>query len=291
MRATFPFRGLPLLVLGACASGPAPESRIDSLQVLAITTDRPEAAPGEILNTAFYVANPEGLDYTLLTWTCTAGSDGCLEAESFGTEPSGVWTGLTRSAPTEQSPAAVGALFIPEQFAAFVDETPIPLISIWALACEPGACPILDILEEAEAEDGPAREEVRAALSDPEEMLKGQAFDTQSLGLRRQLVSNRPTEERPENPTVDCPDGLEGARGDTPLKCEVSGDFSSYAATFAYTTAGGFEPYTVPLYPKDTEAEHTWIPEKQASEGEAWVVITDASGGMGIWSGPVSGGP
>ncbi len=134
---------------------------------------------------------------------------------------------------------------------ALLVQQPVPT-QHWTLVCEPGLC------------DNP---EVR---SDAGALLEELPRQGVSLGLR--WLQLAPLGHA--NPTITC-------EGDTALSCLIEGDFSEYSAVHPYSTSGGFEEELVEVGPGDTEVSLTWFPDEE--EAEAWVVLVDGQGGVGVW--------
>ena len=191
--------------LGAagCAMGPALETQLTVLRVVATTAEPPEAGPGEVVALRHYIHDAPGDGLDVLTWTCTAlGPPGspCAEAEA------GVAPTVRRDAPAVLDEV----LFVPPALAAFLPEgKALPLTNAWILACSPGECPIIDRAEAA-AGDAEATAALWETLADPLTFMADLPLETASLSYRPLLVSTRAPAERVQNPTLACAVG-EGA--------------------------------------------------------------------------------
>ncbi len=270
-----------MILLLACANGPAPETLIDELRAVAVLAEPPEASAGETVALDAVMVDPLEEGFEVLTWTCTSTGEDCLE--SSGEER---WTGLSLVDDPESDTIST-TYTVPEALSSALSEEPLPLVGHWTLACVPGLCPVFDL---ARADD---TEALREALSDPTAWLAELPFEGVSLSLRTLYLSTREDGERLENPTVTCePEGgeLTATAGDSLLfTCAVSGDFELEAGLWGYTTAGGWGLDFTPLTSAETVQDYRWFaPEEGGSTVPIWVVIIDGRGGVGLWSGAVA---
>jgi hypothetical protein len=177
--------------------GPALETQLTVLRVVATTAEPPEAGPGEVVALRHYIHDAPGDGLDVLTWTCTAlGPPGspCAEAEA------GVGPTVRRDAPAVLDEV----LFVPPALAAFLPEgKALPLTNAWILACSPGECPIIDRAEAA-AGDAEATAALWETLADPFTFMADLPLETASLSYRPLLVSTRAPAERVQNPTLAC---------------------------------------------------------------------------------------
>jgi hypothetical protein len=274
-----------LLAVG-CAMGPSPETLVDELRVLHIDAP-PEVLPGELAPVQAVVVEPEAAPYEVAVWSCTRGPEGCIEATGAG------WaTPVARGdASGESLLAHLTDVAVNPALAGFVDEEPIPLLSLFALACAPGVCPLFEV------EPGSADEE--ALLADPFAMLQDLPMEGVSLATRTLSVSTRADGERHANPDeVSCKlDGelseVDGGRR-VPLKCRARGAFDGEAAFYGYSLVGGWEGQSSAIGAADgaVSIPYAWVapPEDpKPSEGEpaVWpepllVVAVDGLGGVGL---------
>ncbi|MCP4809145.1 MAG: hypothetical protein GY913_12975 [Proteobacteria bacterium] len=255
-----------ILLMLACA-GPSEDTLIDELRVLAILAEAPEAAPGQTLAVETVVVDPFE-DHQLLQWTCTSLAPGtCLEADEE------TWEDLTVDEP-------VTDFTISPALAAVAGDEPLPLVSRWALACEPGACPFLDGLS------GSIPDDLRADLQDPAELLRDLPLEGVSLAVQPVDVSTRT--DMAENPAVTCTGPSEAKPGETvDFECEVAGGFQEDAAIWGYTSAGAWIGASMPLAPDDTSATYSWVAPDAEQQVELWLVVTDGGRGTAVWSAPL----
>ncbi len=262
-----------LLLLIACG-GPDEDTLIDELRVVSITAEPPEVAPGGTSMLTATVADPAGTGPDVLVWTCTNFGDGCLEAAAPG-------MGTTVGALTDGQ--LVTDRTAPMELAGIVGDgvTVLPVFT-WALACEPGLCPIIDLATAAPdpgTEDG---DTLATLLADPFTMMEDLPLLGTSLAFVTLSVSTRATPV--VNPTlIPTFDTVSAApEASATLGFDVVGG----AEIYGYTTLGGFEMdgYVV----VDGRAELVWFAPLEAEPGdvaELYVVVNGPDGGSALWRG------
>ncbi len=282
MSAFLPHRLLWAAFLGAatgCAGGPSPETRIDQLMVLAIDAP-PEVFPGETVDAAHWVVEPDDQAWLHASWTCTRGPDGCAE-EAFATES---WPGLVLA--EGQGNAVVSQpIAISPFLSEFVTDEPVPLVSVYSLACLPGVCPVLDTLH-----DGGFDEQVAADLANPFDWMADLSFANVALTVRTLSVSTRVPGERVSNPTItgcEAPSGAFSATTGQSLqvRCTFDGLPEERVSVFGYTTAGGWDGQEA-LNVDDGTFGYRWFAPKTPEDNiPLWLVLVDDDGGVAIWEG------
>lgn len=257
-----------LVLLLACTPGPDEETLVDEVRVVALTADPPEAAPGTEVALTAWVGDPEGVDPDVLLWTCLDLGKGCAEAAApgFGVTRGKAVDGVlatTRVAPAELAPLVADG------------ETVLP-VPTWVLACAPGLCPLVELVDAEPGSDAAA--EAAALLADPFGMMEDLPMEGVSLGFATLDVSTRAAPVT--NPSLGVVDGeVVAAPGG-----EVDLVFTTDAAeVWAYTTAGGFGMPAVA--PVDGAATHTWYAPEEAGEATLWAVALGAEGGATVWRG------
>lgn len=272
-----------------CSSGPAPETTLGDVRVVALDATTPEVAPGDEVALDALVADPKGGGTRLAMWTCTSiappgGDPACLES-AVGW---GVGTGAsTLIAGEPEAERFTASLVTPAALAGVLtDEFPALPVTVWALACRDDLCPVLDAIDAA-IDDGAVDDALAADLADPAAWLAGLPFDGVSLARRSIVVSNRPAEERNTNPvlTVEPPAAFSpDVAVDVVVEAE---DAEGDAITVApYTTAGGFGTILQLL----VEAQPSTLPLYGPADGDSvriYVTATDGVGGSASWSGDV----
>jgi len=271
-----------ILLATGCDMGPSPDTVVDELRVLATLAETPEALPGETVALETLIVAPDGASYDVLSWSCTFTGEGCLEASG-----STAWEGLSvAEGVTERW--STGSATVPQALGYLATEEPVPLVQIWTLACEPGLCPVIDAALAAPAAGSEGAARLQEWLTSPTEFLAELPFEGVSLGLRTLNVSTRGVDERATNPAVDCAvrQGFTSspeAEGVVPYECELSGELGEVAAAWGYTTAGGWGGASVPLLPGDTAFAYDWFAPDEPTAVDAWVIVTDGAGGVGIF--------
>ena len=266
-----------LLLIG-CSEGPNPETLIDELRIVASVAEPPEVGAGESVLLATTVADPVGAGFEVLTWTCTRLGEGCSEADlgdlaSWATiDPVDKWD--TATAERTISPA-VGALLS--------DELPELPVQVFALACEPGLCPVIDTVRSAPEPDSAAWDALADDLANPFDFMSTLPFEGVTLATRTLRISNRPVEERHVNPVLTVTE----VPGDVDPSDSVEVTFSVEGAAepilYGYSTAGGFGSSAVEVL--DGLAALTWFAPEEPGSAELFVVAQDELGGSAIWRG------
>ena len=266
------------LGLAACAMEGDPETTMRELRVLALTSVPAEPAPGETVILGVEVVDPLGEGADLAVWACTPVDGRCLEAGPPD-QPVGAFSFVARGVEARAS----GALTVPAALAFAIEEAPVDElpIALWALACVPGRCPVIDDLDAAPEAGSPAWAALIDTLSDPFGLAGGLPIAGTSLASRRLIVSNREAEERNAGPMIvpatEAVPQVE-AEGSTLLRVELSG------ATLVVptTTRGAFE-----FAAYDAEGEDTldlrWFGGDEPGEADIVVVAQDEAGAQAVW--------
>lgn len=269
------------VLLAACSSGANEETLVDELTVLGLAARPPEVGPGEELALDLLVVDPEDAGFDLMVWFCTAYSGGCFER---GPEPRPLseWASVTRDA----AQTTTATFTVPPEFALLLPSDDVSAVAIvWALACRPGLCPIMDRVEADPLPGYLSWNTTADALAAPTDLLAGTTFETANLALRRVTFSGRPPEDRNQPPTI--------ARvGETPLEVDAGGElvlsFETSDATLAwpYATGGGFE---YPRYAVSGNATSMrWFAPAEPGAYELFVFAEDDLGGEVWWQGTVT---
>lgn len=281
-------------LLLACSTGPSDETLVDELRVLATLTDPPEAQAGETVSTETLVVDPADAGYDLLSWPCTFTGEGCAEPEL--SELSGeVWAGLSLEQGRSGTDRYAGSTTLSPALSEALSDTPVPLVQLWTLACEPGLCPVIDLAASSPGAGSAEAESLQAALSDPPAQLEALPMEGVSLAVRWLHASTRPEGERLVNPTISCEvlsqdtDEPVVAPGEAlDFTCFLEGELTGFAGAWGYTTAGGWEGATYLLDPGVTLIDYVWFAPEEAPADPLvplWVLVVDGEGGVGLWEG------
>lgn len=263
-----PLTSTVLFMLVGCG-GPNDETLVDELRVLAMVPGAPEIAPGETTTLQTRVVDPEGLGGSALVWTCTYTGETCLEDE-VGRSPEVLPLGDGRLSTEVVASSALAAL---------ATEEPVPLVAVWALACQDGLCPILDAVEAGEAV--PADQ-----WADPFDWMDELPMQGVSLATISLDISTRPEGERHPAPSLSATPEIEAtAPGDTlPVDALAAGELGEEARIWAYATDGGFVS-TDERPDASGAATLDWVAPESVTEAEAWLVLVDGLGGTALWEG------
>ncbi len=268
-------RSLFLLSLLGCG-GPNEETLVSELRVMAVVVEPPEVAPGESVQITPVVLDPAAEGFETLVWTCTRLGPECLENEL----PLEVWATVTTGTTARTIPAELSAALSED-----LQEIPV---STWVLSCEVGLCPLFEAVQDPPEAGTDAYLALLADLADPTRWMDSLPQTGVSLGTKSFIVSQRPVEERNENPVPVLTEPLPevGQESRIVLHFEVEDQQSETPAAYGYATGGGFE-FTA----YDVEAgavDLAWVAPAEAGNVLLRVVFADGLGGNAVWEGDVS---
>ncbi|MCB9684734.1 MAG: hypothetical protein H6735_06845 [Alphaproteobacteria bacterium] len=181
-----------LLAWLGCGVPPPPPSLVQGVQVVAVTSSPPNPAELDPIGLDIWVADALGAGADVLVWSCTPVFGVCLESQAPGSAglPLTMWTatGTVRdhhvsvrtSWPTFHGVAlrfAETLLADPEVQALYPEAVEAldadPTLLVWALACAPGECPIIDDVRANPIGGSDAWKRVASQLADPARLLEG----------------------------------------------------------------------------------------------------------------------
>jgi hypothetical protein len=271
------------LLVGAVACGPdiSQPTVVDELTVLGLSARPPEVGPGDLLQLDVRVVDPDRVGFDLLVWLCTSDDYRCLEA---GPDPRPLdgWTRVIRGA----SPQETVLFPVPASFELLLPEPAVTVgFVVWALACAPGRCPIVDAVAAAPEAGSEAWSTVVERLSEPTSLIEGTTFEEANLSFRRLVFSTRPPEERNQPPVLL-------RVGDAPLEVETGGElvlsFTSVDALYLYPYATGGE-FQYRFYAMTGGAASlAWLAPELPGRFELFAFATDGLGGEVWWEGVVN---
>lgn len=269
-------RGLIALLVAGCQPFEADESLIDELQVLALVAEPPEVGPGEHLRLTVHTMDPQRDEVDLLVWFCTDLGEGCAERGDPG-QPLSSFAQVVRSAP-----AAAGLSFVvpPEVGYVLGGNVRVTTFVAWALACRPGACPLIEQVAADPAPGTETWEQVTAALAAPRDIVEGRGLTEASLAYRRLTLSIRSFEERNHNPILTF---LGRLPLEVPTDSTVVLPFDVFDASRAwnYASTGGFSD---DAYGVTTGAlSASWTAPAQVGSVSMLVIVDDGVGGSAVW--------
>ncbi|MFT5681869.1 MAG: hypothetical protein ACI8RZ_002787 [Myxococcota bacterium] len=284
-----------LLTLLACGAGERHPSVVEDLRILGIVAEPPEAYPGETVAITVLVADPKKRSSEVLIWTCGLYEGECAESLM----PFNDWAIVVELGMEEGRGDALGELVAESSELARVTRTvpsdaseilefinPIPVV-LYALACQPGLCPIIDDVKAAR-EAGIADSGLKERLSDPTLWMHTLPMEGVSLAGQQLVISDQPAELRNHNPTFD-PRFAEAY--EPVLRVPVGGELEVAFFTddpdaekvygYAYTTVGAFEERRVK---EEDNAVRNWLKGTEVGEGWVYMVFEDRDGGAAIWT-------
>jgi hypothetical protein len=317
--------------LAGCADPPLPNV-IRGIQVVAIEPLPAEPEPLEKLDLRVWVADGQGLGADVLVWVCTplVAQDGsielpseaelqsgsplqlegklrCVEAHPPGSKglPLSVWT---RTGTAGQGPDAApyfeaselgwplavsvadASFNIPEQYRG--------MMLVWALACAPGVCSLIDDVKINPQSESDAWKATSAALADPASWIEDLPRGQVSLAAKRVSVY-LPDETTPSTDpytgyttTVTTPTAMGPNRAptltaaalpaeqDRVVRLRVSDPDSDPVQIRTFVTAGG----AVATRQGDTGLGVMWHePVDLRRPADLFVVAEDGRGGTAVW--------
>jgi hypothetical protein len=283
------------LALLACGGGQRHPSVVEDTRILGIVAEPPEAQPGEDVRITVLVADPLLRGAEVLIWTCGLYEGECAESVM----PFADWAIVTA---LPVGPRLTGADVLTLRDAELVEVVrevpedaeeifaylnPIPVV-LYALACAPGLCPIIDEVKEARLL-GSASSDLKERLADPTLWMHTLPMAGVSLAAQQLVISDVAMELRNHNPIFDP---RFSAAYDPRLRVPAGGELEVAFFTddplggsvygYAYTTAGSFEERRVK---EDDNGIRNWLlaPDEPGT-GRVYMVFEDRDGGSAIWT-------
>ena len=260
---------LPSLV--GCAIGPDTSTLLADTQVVMVRSDPPALGAGQVATLETLIVDPQERGLEVMQWTCTFAGEGCLEPQ-FAMDESDPWPGLVY----EDSERFEGSVMASPALAEVLGPEPVPLLSIWTLACEPGLCPLMDAEGDALME----------GLESPADLLQDLPIYGVSLSQRRIRVAGVPLEAT--NPTIVCEGPSEGVvEEEMAFSCTVEGEFAEQAAVYGYANSGGWEGQSVQILNGAVELDYNYFPSEEPGPVDLYLVLQDGNGGSALWEATV----
>lgn len=176
------------VLLAGCASPPRAVTTIPGVQVVAIEAHPPQPAQFDTLVLDTWVADGIGGGADVLVWLCTPIDGLCIEGSPPGLAglPFSFWTRVSRADPrstTTNGWPLFGGL-VPED-AVLPEGFDGGGLLVWALACVPGFCPVMD---EIAVDPQPGSEpwmEIAEGLADPARWVTAAPEGYASIAVKR----------------------------------------------------------------------------------------------------------
>ncbi len=249
-----------LLALVGCMPGPNIETVIDELRIVAAVANPPEVRPDEQTTVSVHIADPLLEHPDVLVWAPELGDFWLPEL------------GDDRTARVQLTPAE----------SVEASAAPVP-VQLWALACAPGVCDLINRLRAAPP-DSALAEEALAELADPAAVVQDLPLEGVSLATKRFFVSTRPESERAMNPVIAPIGTLDSGETDSlELQFDVQSD--GPVQLWGYSTVGGFAVPFIDAPPGVASLEFF----EADSSGELFVVAVQPDGGSAVWRGQSDG--
>lgn len=270
------------MLLTACTNrGPTPNT-IDGLQIVAITSTPAQPDPIDAARLDVWVADARGAGADVLVWSCAPVDGSCLEAKPPGTDglPFPLWTKVSTT--TAADPTATVTVGWP-LFAGVAADAGVPVqgVLVWALACAPGLCPVVDAVAANPAVGSEAWTATAAALAAPDQWLADLPSEQVSLAVKELAVREGTDETQAPSPANHNPTLL--------LDTEPTAQVSVFAASDVdgdrldirtFVTAGGTDHKLT-----DELLTVLWhAPMVTTAEQARFVVVEDGNGGTTAWS-------
>lgn len=282
------------LWLAACATSPDLTNVIRGIQVVAIEASPAEPRAEEPLTLTAWVADGIGRGSDVLVWVCTPVDGHCLESGLVADTalPFSLWS---RVGEAEVAFASVSSW--PQYVALAGEVVPLPdglgggNLLVWALACAPGVCPIIDRVAIDPEPGSDAWRETERMLADPASWIDTVPRGQASLALKSVGVwypegaGGRPDE--PNRAPILEPVAI---HEDRVTKFRVGDPDGDLLSIRSFTTAGG----VVQTRTGDTGLGVLWEePLRPGREAVRFVVAEDGRGGTTVWcsEAPTCDGP
>ena len=308
LAAPFP---LPLFAAAiGCGGVRDTPNTILGVQVVAIETEPAEPAPTELLRLRAWVADGHDRGADTLVWLCTPYEGRCLEAfpewpENPNGLPVSVWARVGRARPTFETSGVGWPLFadIADRRYDLPEELRGKLL-VWALACTPGVCDIIDRVAANPVITSEAYASVARELADPASWIDDLPRRQVSVALKVVPVDLGDPDflDEPEpdytygaepDPTGD--DGPNRAptlrlldEGTEEVRVFEVGDLDAdEIALSAFVTAGGVHSEMSASINTETTGRAVVMhqaPIDPRREGVMYVVLEDGNGGTSVWS-------
>lgn len=251
--------------------GPDTSTLLADTQVVMVRSDPPALGAGQVATLETLIVDPQERGLEVMQWTCTFAGEGCLEPQ-FAMDESDPWPGLVY----EDSERFEGSVMASPALAEVLGPEPVPLLSIWTLACEPGLCPLMDAEGDALME----------GLESPADLLQDLPIYGVSLSQRRIRVAGVPLEAT--NPTIVCEGPSEGVvEEEMAFSCTVEGEFAEQAAVYGYANSGGWEGQSVQILNGAVELDYNYFPSEEPGPVDLYLVLQDGNGGSALWEATV----
>jgi hypothetical protein len=324
-----------LVLLAGCADPPLPNV-IRGLQVIAIETVPAEPEPFEPLTLRVWVADGQGLGADVLLWVCTplvmgegavelpsqqeieAGAplqlDGkvrCVEAHPPNSDglPLSFWTltgttgpstGELPGPPYFEATTEIWPLYVSIADASFnIPQQYRGMMLVWALACTPGTCSLIDDVKIDPKSDSEAWKATSDALADPVSWIEGLPRGQVSLAAKRVPVylpdlepdtttdpytgyTTTVTTPEPRGPNLapSLTAGTLPTEEDRVVRLRVSDPDADPVQIRTFVTAGG----AVATRQGDTGLGVLWHePVDLRRPADLFVVAEDGRGGTAVW--------
>jgi hypothetical protein len=276
-----------LWTLWACSEGPAVETQLESLRLVAAVAEPAELGPAEPFELTLHTADPAGEGLDLLAWTCLPdGQGGCVET-ALGL-PRQAHVAAVEGAGLEETVALLGNPAI----AAGLEEADEVALPVWMLACAPGLCPALELALTDPAAGSADEAELMGLLADPTTWMAELPLEGVSLALRSLRTTERPAEQRHRNPQIselELPEGIdEGLKSGADHRFLFGVELATEIKASAYglSTLGGFTAPGYAVSEGQTEPIFTSLAEDEG-EADVILVVQDDLGGVAVWRRPI----
>ncbi len=254
-----------------CDMGPDTTTLLADIQVVMVRSDPPALGAGQVATLETLIVDPQERGLEVMQWTCTFAGEGCLEPQ-FSMEESDPWPGLVY----QDTGRFEGTLVASPALSEVLGPEPVPLLSVWTLACEPGLCPLMDAEGDALME----------GLEAPSDLLKDLPIYGVSLSQRRIRVAGIPLDAT--NPTMACEGPEQGVvEEEMAFSCTVEGEFADQAALYGYATAGGWQGQFVQILEGMVRVDYSYFPSEESGPVDLFLVLQDGNGGSALWEATV----
>jgi len=297
-----------LVLLAGCTAPPRATTTIPGVQIVAIEADPPQPEQFDTLVLDTWVADAIGRGTDVLIWLCTPVDGLCIEGSPPGLAglPFSFWTRVGRADPrstTTNGWPLFGGL-VPEDA-----ELPAGMegagLLVWALACVPGFCPVMD---EIAIDPKPGSEpwmDIAEGLADPARWVTAAPEGYASLAVKRIPLwspdgdtedgGTTTDEEVAPNgaPTLTESDATEVKPGEWPpplVLLDITEPNGDVLQTRSFATSGLIDETFVDDGTDSGDGDDQIVVEwaSRANDGgrppQLFVVVEDERGATDVWS-------
>lgn len=265
--------------LMACGGPTDPVTTVQELRVVSVVSSAPEVRPGETFDVTVHLLDAEDGPRDVALWFCTLYGDSCAEAGPVPRDLRG-FSAVWSSADLEETatftvPGALGDLLSPSD--------PWRPMVVWALACRPGVCGVLDALRSPPPPGSDAWWTLVGQLARPAVWLQDLPGDESALSARTWVLSDAEAWARHTNPRLVRLDADGVVRAQVGERVVLTFEATGGSVVYPMATGGGFERRDATSVAGRVDV--AWVAPGQPGGVDLVVLAEDGAGGADVWRG------